>query len=79
MCFLIFPRHCKTDCDLSVTLTAIICMIDYPENYDSPSEDEVPLFYSRQFKQEQKRRSQIPLVAANFKQRTKPRKGISFT
>ena len=54
-------------------------MIDYPENYDSPSEDEVPLFYSRQFKQEQKRRSQIPLVAANFKQRTKPRKGISFT
>ena len=54
-------------------------MIDYPDNYDSPSEDEVPLFYSRQFKQEQKRRSQIPLVAANFKQRTKPRKGISFT
>ena len=77
--FLIFPRHCKTDCDLSVTLTAIICMIDYPEDYDSPPEDEVPLFYSRKFKQEQKRWSQIPSVAANFKQRTKPRKGISFT
>ena len=30
--FLIFPRHCKTDCDLSVKLTAIICMIDYPED-----------------------------------------------
>ena len=77
--FLIFPRHCKTDCDLSVKLTAIICMIDYPEDYDAPPEDEVPLFYSRKFKQEQKRWSQIPLVAANFKQRTKPRKGISFT
>ena len=77
--FLIFPRHCKTDCDLSVTLTAIICMIDYPEDYVSPPEDEVPLFYSRKFKQEQKRWSQIPSVAANFKQRTKPRKGISFT
>jgi hypothetical protein len=77
--FLIFPRHCKTDCDLSVKLTAIICMIDYPADYDAPPEDEVPLFYSRKFKQEQKRWSQIPLVAANFKQRTKPRKGISFT
>ena len=77
--FLIFPRHCKTNCDLSISLTAIICMIDYPENYDPPPEDDVPLFYSRKFKQEQKRWSQISLVAANFKQRTKPRKGISFT
>ena len=77
--FLIFPKHCQTDCDLSVSLTAIICMIDYPEDYNSPPEDEVPLFYSREFKQEQKRWSQIPLVATNFKPRTQPLKGISFT
>ena len=44
-----------------------------------PPEDDVPLFYSRKFDQEQKRWSQISLVAANFKQRMKPRKGISFT
>ena len=54
-------------------------MIDYPEDYNSPPKDEVPLFYSRKFKQEQKRWSQIPLVATNFKTRTQPLKGISFT
>ena len=77
--FLIFPKHCKTDCDLSVSLTAIICMIDYPEDYDPPPEEYVPLFYSRKFKQEQIRWSKIAIVAENFRERTKLLEGISFT
>ena len=36
MFFLIYPKHCKTDCDLSVPLTAIVYMIDYTEDYESP-------------------------------------------
>ena len=77
--FLIFPKHCKTNCDLSVPLTAIVYMIDYPEDYEPPPEDDVPLFHSRKYKQEQIRWSKISLVAKNFSQRTKPREGISFT
>ena len=54
-------------------------MIDYPEDYEPPPEDDVPLFHSRKYKQEQIRWSKISLVAKNFRQRTKPREGISFT
>ena len=79
MFFLIYPKHCKTDCDLSVPLTAIVYMIDYTEDYESPLEDDVPLFHSRKYQQEQIRWSKISLVAKSFKQRTKPREGISFT
>ena len=44
--FYIFPKHCVAECDLSVPLTAILFMKDYPKDYQSPPEDDVPLFYS---------------------------------
>ena len=77
--FLIFPEHCRADCDLSVPLTALTCMIDYPKEFDPPPEDDVPLFYSRKYKQEQKRWSSISTVATTFRERTSPLEGISFT
>jgi hypothetical protein len=54
-------------------------MIDYPEDYDPSPEEDVPLFYSRKFKQEQIRWFKIAIVAVNFRGRTKPLQGISFT
>ena len=77
--FLIFPEHCRVDCDLSVPLTAIICMIDYPKEFRPPPEDDVPLFYSREYKQEQDRWSSVSTVATTFRERTSPLEGISFT
>ena len=77
--FLINPKHCKTDCDLSVPLTAIIFMKDYPEEYEAPPEDDVPLFYSFEYDQERNRFFSLPTVANTFKQRANSLKGTSFT
>ena len=77
--FLIFPKHCSTNCDLSVPLTAILFMKDYPKDYETPPEDDVPLFYSFEYDQEKKRFFSIPTVLNTFKQRTDPLKGINFT
>ena len=77
--FYIFPKHCVTSCDLSVPLTAILFMKDYREDYESPPEDDVPLFYSFEYKQERQRYSSLPTVANTFKRRTGPLKGINFT
>jgi hypothetical protein len=52
--FYIFPKHCFAECDLSVSLTAILFMKDYPKDYQSPPEDDVPLFYSFEYDQEKK-------------------------
>jgi len=64
---------------LSVPLTAILFMKDYPEDYETPPEDDVPLFYSFEYKQERQRFSSLPTVANTFKRRTDPLKGINFT
>ena len=48
--FYILPKHCVTSCDLSVPLTAILFMKDYPEDYETPPEDDVPLFYYFEYK-----------------------------
>ena len=77
--FYILPKHCVTSCDLSVPLTAILFMKDYPEDYESPPEDDVPLFYSFEYDQEKKRFYSLPTVSNTFKQRTDPLKGINFT
>ncbi len=77
--FLIFPKHCNTDCDLSVTLTAIIFMKDYLKNYQPPAEDDVPLFYSFEYDQEMNRFFSLPIVSTTFKQRTNALDGINFT
>ena len=77
--FYIFPKHCFAECDLSVSLTAILFMKDYPEDYQSPPEDDVPLFYSFEYDQEKKRFYSLPTVSNTFKQRTDPLKGINFT
>ena len=77
--FLIFPKHCRTNCDLSVPLTAILFMKDYPKEYEPPPEDDVPLFYSFEYNQERNRFRSLPTVANTFKQRTDPLKGINFT
>ena len=77
--FYILPKHCVTSCDLSVPLTAILFMKDYPEDYETPPEDDVPLFYSFEYKQERQRFSSLPTVANTFKRRTDPLKGINFT
>ena len=60
-------------------LTAILFMKDYPEDYETPPEDDVPLFYSFEYKQERQRFSSLPTVANTFKRRTDPLKGINFT
>ena len=54
-------------------------MKDYPEDYESPPECDVPLFYSFEYKQERQRFYSLPTVANTFKQRTDPLKGINFT
>ena len=77
--FYILPKHCVTSCDLSVPLTAILFMKDYPEDYETPPEDDVPLFYSFEYKQERQRFSSLSTVANTFKRRTDPLKGINFT
>ena len=77
--FLIFPKYCKTDCDLSVPLTAIIFMKDYPENYQQPPEDDVPLFYSFVYDKEMNRFAALPTISNTFKQRTKVLQGINLT
>ena len=77
--FYIFPKHCVAECDLSVPLTAILFMKDYPKDYESPPEDDVPLFYSFEYDQEKKRFYSLPTVSNTFKQRTDPLKGINFT
>ena len=77
--FYIFPKHCVAECDLSVPLTAILFMKDYPKDYQSPPEDDVPLFYSFEYDQEKKRFYSLPAVSNTFKQRTDPLKGINFT
>ena len=77
--FLIFPKHCVAECDLSVPLTAILFMKDYPKEYEPPPEDDVPLFYSFEYDQERNRFLSLPTVANTFKQRTDPLKGINFT
>ena len=77
--FYILPKHCVTSCDLSVPLSAILFMKDYPEDYETPPEDDVPLFYSFEYKQERQRFSSLPTVANTFKRRTDPLKGINFT
>ena len=77
--FLIFPKHCVAECDLSVPLTAILFMKDYPKDYELPPEDDVPLFYSFEYDQERNRFLSLPTVANTFKQRTDPLKGINFT
>ena len=77
--FYILPKHCVTSCDLSVPLTAILFMKDYPEDYEIPPEDDVPLFYSFEYKQERQRFSSLLTVANTFKRRTDPLKGINFT
>ena len=76
--FLIFPKHCVAECDLSVPLTAILFMKDYPKDYQSPPVDDVPLFYSFEYEQERNRFLSLPTVANTFKQRTDPLKGINF-
>ena len=54
-------------------------MKDYPEDYETPPEDDVPLFYSFEYKQERQRFLSLPTVANTFKRRTDPLKGINFT
>ena len=50
-----------------------------PKQYEPPPEDDVPLFYSFEYKQERQRFSSLPTVANTFKRRTDPLKGINFT
>ena len=54
-------------------------MKDYPEDYEIPPEDDVPLFYSFEYKQERQRFSSLLTVANTFKRRTDPLKGTNFT
>ena len=77
--FLIFPKHCVAECDLSVPLTAILFMKDYPKEYGAPPEDDVPLFYSFEYGQERNRFLSLPTVANTFRQTNDPLKGINFT
>ena len=77
--FLIFPKHCIAKCDLSVPLTTILFIKDYPEDYQSPPEDDIPLFYSFEYYQEKNRFYSLPTIANTFKQRTDTLKGINFT
>ena len=77
--FSIFPKHCVVKCDLSVPLTTILFMKDYPKDYQLPPEDDVPLFYSFEYDQETKRFYSLPTVLNNFRQRTDPLKAINFT
>ena len=76
---LISPKHCKTDCDLSVPLTLMLHMIDYPKTSDPPPADDVPLFHSFRYSQELDRFLSIPTVANTFRERSEPLEGISFT
>ena len=52
-------------------------MKDYPKDYESPPEDDVPLFYSFDYNQERRRFKSV--VSNTFKKRTDPLKGINFT
>ena len=77
--FYIFPKHCIAKCDLSVPLTTILFMRDYPEDYKSPTEGNVYLFYSFEYSQEKKRFFSPPTVSNTFKHRIDPLKGVNFT
>ena len=77
--FLIFPKHCVAECDLSLPLTAILFMKDYPKEYGAPPENNVPLFYSLEYGQERNRFLSLPAVANTFRQTNDPLKGINFT
>ena len=74
--FLIFPKHCKTNCDLSVPLTAIIFLNDYPTDFALPQSD-VPSFYSLSDDQERKRFLSLPGNILEFP--SEPSQGESFT
>ncbi len=74
--FLIFPKHCKTNCDLSVPLTAIIFLNDYPTDFALPPSD-VPSFYSLSDDQERKRFLSLPGNILEFP--SEPSQGESFT
>ena len=77
--FLIFPKHCVAECDLSLPLTAILFMKDYPKEYGAPPEDNVALFYSFEYQQERNRFLSLPTVANTFRKTNDPLKGINFT
>ena len=51
-------------------------MKDYPKDYELPPDDDVPLFYSFDYKQERRRFKSV--VSNTFKKRTDPLKGKKF-
>ena len=77
--FLNFPEHSNNQGDLSVPLTAYIMMNDYTEAIGPMPMEDVPLFTTLRFKQEEDRAFAITAVSAAFTRRKKARDGISFT
>ena len=77
--FLNFPKHCENKGDLSAPLTAYVMMIDYTEEIGPMPTEDVPLFTTLKFQQEEDRLFGIPVVAESFSTREAPLEGITFS
>ena len=77
--FLTFPEHCDNLGDLSVPLTTYVMMIDYTKDIVPMPTDDVPLFTTLRFEQEEDRLFNIPEVDSAFSPREAPLEGITFS
>ena len=70
---------CDNKGDLSAPLTAYVMMIDYTEEIGPMPTEDVPLFTTLRFQQEEDRLFGIPVVAESFSAREAPLEGITFS
>ena len=75
--FMISPKDCRTDCDLSIRLTAHLFMSEYPLDYPDPTTDAL-LFHSFRFEQERKRFFALSVVQEAFREPEKAPAGETF-
>ena len=77
--FLNFPEYCNNQGDLSIPLVAYVMMVDYTEDIGPLPEEDVPLFTTLRFEQEQQRLWSIAVVGDSFREPEGPIEGITFS
>ena len=76
--FLNFPEFCNNTGDLSLPLVAYIWMEDYNDSIGPAPTEDVPLFESTRYEQEDKRAFSIPEIGNTFAEPDAPIKGYTF-
>tara|TARA_B100001123_G_scaffold352565_1_gene404163 strand:- start:286 stop:903 length:618 start_codon:yes stop_codon:yes gene_type:complete len=75
----IAPKHCKTDCDLTVPPTAYLFMNDFKGDPNFQPVENIPVFHTLKYNEERKRWVNLPATSRALCPRTEAPVGQTLT